>query len=111
MGAEEEEEVKKTPVCSLEPPTFSISKGLRMGGQWMHKQLPLAGGKTGQEVNRKAVKALAIHPSSPCLLGHGAWNRLLPRGSLRHLLWKRHRSGLASSRDISLHDLDRRRKF
>lgn len=46
-----QEEKLKTPVCSPEPPAFSISRGLRMGGQWVHKEIPLAGeGKTWQAV-------------------------------------------------------------
>lgn len=46
-----QEEKVKTPVCSPEPPAFSISRGLRMGGQWVHKEIPLAGeGKTWQAV-------------------------------------------------------------
>lgn len=48
MGAEEE---VKTPICPPEPPTFSITRGRRMGGQWVHKEILLAGeGKTWQAI-------------------------------------------------------------
>lgn len=35
------------PICPPEPLTLSIPRGLEMGGQWMHQQLPLVGEVVG----------------------------------------------------------------
>lgn len=92
VGGADEEEVK-TPDCPPEPPTFSISRDLRM-----NKQLPLTGdGKNERVIKGEQSKSIPFILPVLVPWGTGDGTDSSHKGVWGTLCGHRHRSGLATS--------------